>query len=405
MTRNFENMLHLFGCGALGKEPKNEYCENLSQVRNKALKQEVWDVVYAAVRSKIEKGEVAVPEDAFMRLENLFIANVASNMRRVEFNLSTVKKLMADGIRCCVLKGIAVASLYSVPETRISSDMDILIDLKDEEKVCEILKSLGYTVEERSKHDHHRKAHHKTGGLFEVHVKLHSEGTREHILDGKVEYTEDYIMNENGIYTMGINDGLIYLSAHLIKHLINDGMGIRQVMDLLLYMKKHKNEIDWNKYDALMKELRYDKLIAVVKGIGVKYLGLEFENVITDGEGFNELLEDMECGGLFGMSDTESSQFFHLYTKRRSGNNALEHSVYRITKGENSAFRMLFPSLKGMKKRFSYVEKCPVLLPVAWIHRIVKLSLQHLGICKEKEGVMLINNRKMKMIEKLGMID
>ena len=405
MTQAFENMLRLFGCGALGKEPETEYCEELSQIRNKALKQEVWDVVYAAVRGKIEKGEVAVPEDVFMQLEKIFMANVATNMRRVEFNLSTVKKLMEEGIRCCVLKGVTVAALYAVPETRISSDMDILIDEKDEEKVCEILKTSGYTVEERAKYDHHRKTHHKIGGLFEVHVKLHSEGTREHILDGKVEYTEDYALNENGIYTMSVNDGLIYLSAHLIKHLINDGIGIRQVMDLLLYMKKYDNEIDWDRYNELMKELRYDKLIAAVKGIGVKYLGMEFEDAMTEGDGFCELLEDMECGGLFGMSDAENSQFFNLYTKRRSGNNALEHSIYRIIKGENNAFRMILPSLKGMKKRFSYVEKCPALLPVAWIHRIIKLSLQQLGMLKQKEGVSSINNRKMKMIEKLGMID
>ncbi len=405
MTRDFENMLYLFGCGALGKEPKTEYCENLSQIRTKALKQEAWDVVYAAIRGKIEKGEITVSEDVFIRLENLFMANVAANMRRVGFNLSTVKKLMAEGIRCCVLKGVTIASLYAVPETRISSDMDILIDKKDEDKVCEILKTLGYTVEERSKYDHHRKTHHKIGGLFEVHVMLHSEGTREHILDGKVEYTEEYVLNENGIYTMSVNDGLMYLSAHLIKHLINDGIGIRQIMDLLLYMKKYENEIDWDKYNELIKELKYDKLIAVVKGIGVKYLGLEFEDAMTEGDGFCDLLEDMECGGLFGMDEAERSRFFNVYTKRRSGKNALEHSVYRITKGENNAFRTIFPSLEGMKKRFSYVEKCPVLLPVAWIHRIIKLTLVHVGISKGKEEVSLINSRKMNLIEKLGMID
>jgi hypothetical protein len=137
----------------------------------------------------------------------------------------------------------------------------------------------------------------------------------------------------------------------------------------------------------------------------VKYLGLEFEDAITEGEGFCELLEDMECGGLFGMSDAENSQFFELYTKRRSGNNALEHSVYRITKGENNAFRMIFPSLEGMKKRFSYVKKFPVLLPVAWVHRIIKLALMQFGITKRSEGVSLINSRKMNLIEKLGMID
>lgn len=405
MTHEFENMLYLFGCGALGKEPKTEYCENLSEIRNKALRQEVWDIVYSAIRKKIEEGDVKVPEDVFLRLENLFIANIASNIRRVEFSLSTVRKIMAEKINCCVLKGVSVASLYAMPETRISSDTDILINEKDEEKVCEILKDLGYTVEERAKHDHHRKAYHKTGGLFEVHVKLHSEGTREHILDGKVEYTEEYVLNENGIYTMGIDDGLMYLSAHLIKHLINDGTGIRQIMDLLLYMKKYENRIDWDRYDTLMKELKYDKLIATVKGIGVKYLGMEFSDAITEGDGFAALLDDMENGGIFGMGEAGRKQFFINYTKLRSGKNALEHSIYRVTKGENSAFRVIFPTLNTMGKHFSYVRKCSLLLPIAWIHRIIKLSLKQVGIIKEKEEILTITDRRMNLIKKLGMID
>ena len=63
MTREFESMLHLFGCGALGKEVNNEYCINLSKIRELSLAQEVWDVVYAGVREKIIAEEVKIPPD------------------------------------------------------------------------------------------------------------------------------------------------------------------------------------------------------------------------------------------------------------------------------------------------------------------------------------------------------
>lgn len=404
MTREFESMLHLFGCSALGKEVNTDYCANLSKVRELSLAQEVWDVVYAGVRKKIISGEIKIPQEIFERLEMTFTANVARNIQKVEFNLKTLKEIEKAEIKYCVLKGITVAKLYNMPEVRISSDMDILIDEKSEKQVTGILKELGYETKERAKNDHHMKAYHAVGGLLEVHVALYSIATDKIILDDEISYTEEYVRLEDGTYSLGINDALVYLTAHLIKHLINDGAGIRQMMDLLLYMKKYEKQIDWDKYNALMKKLGYDNFIAVVKGIGVKYWGMDFKDAVTEGGGIEELLEDCEIGGLFSMTEKDRKAFYHIYTQRRAGKNNAQHSMYRLTNSEISPIRMLFPKCESMKARFSYVDKFPVLLPIGWMHRIIEIVLKQTGIIKEDTAKVSVHKRRMKMIEKLGML-
>lgn len=407
MTQEFLNMLYLFGCGALGKEPSAAHIKDLRLIREKALSQEIWDVVYCAARKKILSGEALVPSEIKEKLEAVFSANVAANIRKIGFNLNTVRKLNENKIECCTLKGATVARLYAEPDARISSDTDILIDEKDEEKTIQLLKELGYEVEERAKYDHHRKARHKIGGLLEVHVSLHSKTTSDIILNDEIHYDEPFIKNEDSTVTLGIYDGLIYLSAHLIKHLINDAAGIRQMMDLLLYMKHYEKEIDWEKYNSLMKELRYDKLINIVKGIGVKYWGMEFLNADTDEDSINALLEDCEIGGAFAGNE-ERGYFYDLYTKKRSQKGKVAFAFYNLFSKERSVINILFPKIRHMKKMFPYVKKHPWLVVIAWPHRIIKkafkMSVNEEGIdINEKQS--LIIKRRMDLMKKLEMID
>lgn len=409
MSTEFINMLYLFGAAATGKPINIKYCENLSKIRDLAVSQEVWDVIYAALRDKIASGEVKIPPQIYASLEKTFISNVALNVRRVEYNMQTLRKLEEHGIRCCVLKGTTVARLYAMPETRISSDMDILIDARNEKKAAEILTQLGYECESRSKYDHHIKAHHKIGGLLEIHVALHSVPTNDIILDAEIRYNEEFMLLDDGICSLGVNDALTYLSAHLIKHLVNDATGVRQMMDLLLYMKAYEAQIDWDKYNALMKKLGYDNLIRVVKGIGVRFFGMEFDDAITEGHGMEELLEDCEIGGAFGHAEEERKQFYDMFTKRRSGNTTTKHLVYRLFTAERSFWSLIFPPADSLKQNFPYAKKYSVLLPVAWVNRFIMIFKRNSGQLnsagsEDAKKINAVIERRMKMVEKLEML-
>lgn len=111
------------------------------------------------------------------------------------------------------------------------------------------------------------------------------------------------IKTSQGIYitTLGINDGLIFITLHIITHFLIQGVGIRQLMDVLLYMSHYKNTIDWLRYNKLLEYLKYNRFMDNVVGIGVKHLGFA-ENELPKGE-YNDsimqnILLDMENGGV-----------------------------------------------------------------------------------------------------------
>lgn len=412
MSPDFENMMYLFGCGARGKAIDIKHCVNLGNIRKIALSQGIWDVIYSALREKIKAGDIKIPEEIKAQLERNFVTNVAVNIQKTEFTQNILEKIKERGIDCCILKGTTVSRLYATPEARISSDTDIIIKPDKENQVVQILKENGYSVEERAKNDHHRKAVHPLGGLLEVHIALYSKITKEILFENKCKYDEPYQYLASGECTLGLNDNLMYLTIHLIKHLINGGVGVRQMMDLLLYMKEYENQLDWRKYNTIIKELRYSKVINVIKGIGVKYFSMEFKDADMDEEAINAILTDAETGGVFGYGEKKRASFLHEYVQRRANYGNLRNFIYRMLNGEESVLRKFFPKREILQKQFPWVKKYPFLTGIAFVCRPINRVWQNItkkqGVPiaeKQDSSVSEMIERRFDVMEKLDMID
>lgn len=405
--QDFLNMIYIFGCGALGKTPDINRCVNISKVRDWALKQECWDVVYCALRPLIESGEVKIPPEIAGQLEKIFTANVAKNIQKIEFNKRIADNLKNMGIECCQLKGTVLARLYHTPEVRISSDTDILIKRSDRKKVTDYLTSQGFDVEKYEKKDHHIKARHPVGGLLEVHVAFHSHQTKDVVFAGKAEYKEPYIELPDGVVTLSINDNLLFITCHLIKHLINDCVGIRQIMDLSLYMKKYEKEIDWEKYNSFLKELSYYEFIRVVKGIAVKYFGFEFNDAELEEEKMYCVFDDMKRGGIFSLEEKNRNHFYSKFTEIKSNRGKSSFLLYKYINSEAGIINLIFPSVEYTSAHCAYVAKYPYLLPIAWVHRAVRIMLGKKPKTVKQEEINETEKmieRRMEMVRKLGML-
>lgn len=392
MTQAFENMLYLLGAGARGYDISAEGMD-MDAVRKVSIQQGVWPFVYKAAEATADVSP----------WKSEFILAVARSVARREFTLSAIKKMEDAGVRYCLMKGAAVANLYDKPECRISGDADIFINPADEPKAEKVLKELGYSFEKRERNDHHLQATHPVGGLLEVHVRMYSKTTEKIIFNGKIEYSDKFDkidIDGTEFYTMGVYDGLVYLTAHYIKHLLNSGCGIRQILDLLLYMEKHKNEIDFDKYNKLLKELSYDKLIDVIKSIGGKYFGFDYPVVYP--ELMEELLTDMEKGGTFGYMADDRTNFYSMYCQARSGK--LSSRIYMAFNREDHIIKKLFPSKAGMVQRgYKYASK-GLLLPMAWCNRLFDLALKKGGEISSEDAPEARTEKRLDMIRRLDMI-
>lgn len=392
MTTDFKTMLYLFGEGATGRKAEINEEINIEEIRRLAIEQGVWTVVYEPLSRIADSGKY--------RIE--FLSTVSKAIRGKNFTLEILKKLDEKGLPCCIIKGEAIASLYALPDCRISSDTDILINPEQEDEILEFLAQSGYSVEKREKNDHHAKARHPIGGLLEIHVRLYSVSTEKLILNGMKLYTEPWreIETKDGHFrTLGINDGLMYLTAHYIKHLVNEGGGVRQMMDLLLYIEKNKSEIDFDKYEETLKELRYDKLIAVIKTVGAKYWGFDYS--VADEATADKILSDSEKGGIFGFGTNEREGFYNAYCRKRH-NNSVRTAYILNVKAENSIFRKLFPRRASMRER-GYHAKGVFGLIGAWVHRFFMILLKRGR--KTKTSNSSACETRLEMMRELGMID
>lgn len=394
MTQEFRDMLYLIGAEVSGKEYNPDHKLNIEGILRAAAVQGVRTLVFP----QLEK----LCPDECAKYTPAFWGEIGSGIRRNAFQLKTLSELKKKGIRVCLIKGLAAAAAYPHPEYRISSDTDILIDEKDEAAVLAFLKENGYSIEpRRSKNDHHTKACHPIGGLLEVHVRLYSFSTQKIILGGMELYGEEYKIesfDECEVYTLGTNDALMYLTAHYLKHLVDEGGGVRQMLDLLLYMKKYESEIDFEKYNSAMQALGYEKLIDVVKTTGALFWGMDFPK--EHRELCEELLTDSEEYGLFGHNAGEKNGFFSVYCECRGGK--MKSGAVQFFGGEQSRMKRLFPDAQGMVERGYKHADNKLLYPFCCIHRLFDKSFEMIFGKKKRENPQI--EKRLDMMKKLGMI-
>lgn len=394
MTQEFRDMLYLIGAEVSGKEYNPDHKLNIEGVLRAAAVQGVRTLVFPQLEKRCP--------DECAKYTPAFWGEIGSGIRRNAFQLKTLSELKKKGIRVCLIKGIAAAATYPHPEYRISSDTDILIDEKDEAAVLAFLKENGYSVEpRRSKNEHHTKARHPIGGLLEVHVQLYSIPTQKMILSGMELYGEEYKIesfDECEVYTLGTNDALMYLTAHYLKHLVDEGGGVRQMLDLLLYMKKYESEIDFEKYNSAMQALGYEKLIDVVKAVGAMYWGMDFPK--EHRKLCEELLTDSEEYGLFGHNSDGKNGFFTVYCERRGGK--MKNEAVQFFGGERSRMRRLFPKAQGLIERGYKHADNKLLYPFCCIHRLFDKSFEMIFGKKKRENPQV--EKRLDMMKELGMI-
>ena len=396
MMQDFEDMLYLFGEGAIGVGTMlPEHGLNVDLIRKYAIAQGIWPVVYTSLS---EHCDVSI-------YQNEFLKTVSKGITRNEFTLRIIKQIEDAGIEVCLLKGMTVSMLYKNPDCRISGDTDILIALDNVEKTISVLKECGYTIEEYLRNSHHIKAHHTIGGLLEIHISLYRNTDEQIVFNGLKMYDEPYrniTISGYTLKTLGFNDGLIYLTAHFIKHLVKKGSGIRQVMDLLLYIREYEKEIDFGKYNDILKELRYDKLVDVIKSIGAKYFGLNYP--ICSKDIMDRVLLDMKNGGVFGFGTNTRSDFYDKYCQRRTELTRYKFKKYFEANAERSLLEKIFPKQQIlMATGYNYAKK-KYLFPVAWVNRYFDLILRRGKEAADYRKKTEVEER-LRLMRDLNMID
>ena len=191
-----------------------------------------------------------------------------------------MEKLQAAGIRATVLKGAAAACYYPIPEYRCMGDIDVLVLPEEFERAFAVMQEQGYhslqSLDEGKRHIEFKS----TGGIK---IELH-----RHFSDGnRKQYNQrlDYYLY-NGIdrreiravcgYSVpmlpALENGLVLL-AHINQHL-SEGLGFRQILDWMMYVKSELGEQQWEQFRPVAKSIGLEVLAQTVTLLCKKYFQL-----------------------------------------------------------------------------------------------------------------------------------
>lgn len=330
------------------------------------------------------------PDQLREHLLNVMRAESSTNLIRRQRIMHLLQELKAVGIDAKVIKGYAVSGCYAHPECRGSVDTDLFVDVSQEKTTIALLEAKDFRVSIRGATSHHSVCQHKKYGMLELHVALYAELIRE-IWFGNVTENELVqeklieVTDENGVFvTLGHTDHLIFLTLHMIKHFILEGLTLRMMLDLVLFFSRNREAIDAVRYWKVMKKLHYDQLVSSVLGIMISYGGFgqtDFPGLVADiPTQQSAVLVDLLQGGYMGVKEKEARHKSGMQYNRQmllreksQGQYALFMALWKIRSGLNA----MFPSARKLCKKYPCAEKNKLLFPFVWVYHVVSFPIKN----------------------------
>lgn len=342
------------------------------------------------------------------------VSKEISQIQRSERFLGLYKIFLDNNIKPIVVKGITCRNIYPFPDSRISSDEDILIKKEDFELCHKILTENNMKVIYEGNIETKDVVTYictSSRLMIEVHKTLFNENEEEHVNIFNTFYKDCFEksieINVEGriVYTFPITMNLMYLINHTTKHFLHGGVGIRQVCDIVKFIEFNSKDIDWDYLWKNLKKVKYDYFVFSLFNIGEIYLGLNNKliqyPVWYDSKDVNSkaLLEDILDAGIFGSSSME---------RKQSSLITLDAVNNRENKAHKSTFRAaLFPNVSNLQGRYTYLSKKPYLLPVAWTQRLISYVNEKgipKNISKSAYGSISIGKQRVELLKQYKII-
>ena len=271
--------------------------------------------------------------------------------------------LNSENINWVILKGSSAALYYQNPYQRTIGDIDILVSENDFERAKKCLSNFGFAFGNNIyKYDRHQTAR-KDGIEIELHrffAETRDSGNDNALNNLLFDSLSNYHIkkiNNTPFNTLPIlEEGLVFIEH--IWHHIRTGIGLRQILDFIMYTDKVLNDNFWhNSFMQVSQDFGYETLCKVVARTGQMYFGLD--NSIMwckdiDDNLCTEFLEMILNQGNFG--EKTSLQF---------------NPTIRVLnkKNEGIASFLKYEQASGMKN-WKAAQKHNILEPLAWIYGI-----------------------------------
>ena len=239
--------------------------------------------------------------------------------RHLNENVERLVKLLDDhGYDYAVVKGQTLAQLYAKPLLRVPGDIDFYVMKKVVQNVKEIIeKEWNITFKHTSVDDikDYPFAYNKSNYEMHYRLALFSYPPHQHYFDHLVDTMprKDVVIDGTHVKTLQPTLNLFYTFVHLYHHLRKMGVALRQLCDVAVIIRHHKNEIDRTLLAEILDKTGYRKAFTAFGSIIVEKLGVpkeEFPLPISekDHKWGKKILDDILRHGNWGKYEREARE-------------------------------------------------------------------------------------------------
>ncbi len=290
-----------------------------------AIRHHLTGFVYRAAHDRED-----VPNDTMTHIENSYFAAVGEQSRQEHYANLLFIALRERGIRYLPMTGYVMRRFYPQPTLRISSDLDVTIEGDRFFEVGEMLDALGFTrMEDTREYD--------TYVLDHVIIRLYQE---------QDESLWNSLISEDGVeYHYGDEDYYVRIIQFLKKRFTDGTCGMRAILDLFMY-RCAKPEIFG---DALAEQI--------------------------EAAGLTRFAESMAQLAEIWFGDAEMTDDMMLLGSYIAGSGTLA-DIDALEQREHP-WRKIFPRYRTMKRRYPFLGRAKIMLPVMWVARWFHLLFSH----------------------------
>ena len=293
---NSPDVLFLLVRAALGKEnvQRPDLAEDLADVDwrdviDLSVKQCVDAIAIDGLQTIYDHNpriRLGIEDPGFEEDRMTWFANLWDSEVDYKVKLAALEKLVdfygRHDIPVMLLKGYGLSMNYPVPSHRYSGDIDIYLGAKWEEADRLIAEELGINVD--NSHHHHSVfdfegqtvenhfdfvnvySHASNKGLEKLFKRLASDSTKA--VEGRLPSGQKILYPSADL-------NALFLIRHCAIHFAAEFMFIRQMLDWVLFVDNHHEEIDWTLFWTEVRKLNMHKFVLCVTTIAVRDLGIE----------------------------------------------------------------------------------------------------------------------------------